>query len=120
MIPFVATTELGPTLAGRYMDLVPFVEYVKVHNENGVPGFDTKYLTTSLTFDAGRFAYGLTHTNKKISPSGGPDSNEYLTEASMVYHVTGLVDLAVSGGRSRQGGQTSGLLGLSITLNGSF
>ena len=38
----------------------------------------------------------------------------------MVYHVTGLVDLAVSGGRSRQGGQTSGLLGLSITLNGSF
>lgn len=120
MIPFVASTELGPTLAGRYFDLVPFVEYVKVHNENGVPGFDTEYLTTSLTFDAGRFAYGLTHTNKAIDPSGGPRTNEYITEASMVYHLTGLIDLALSGGRQRQGGQTSGLLGISIALNGSF
>jgi hypothetical protein len=120
MIPFVTTTDLGPTLAGRYLDLVPFVEYVRVHNENGVPGFGTEYLTTSLTFDAGRFAYGLTHTNKQISPTGASRYNEYLTEASMVYHVTGLVDLALSGGRSRQGGHTSGLLGISITLNGAF
>ena len=120
MIPFVATTELGPTLAGRYMDLVPFVEYVKVSNENGVPGFDTAYLTTSLTLDAGRFAYGVTHTNKRLRPSGGPNNNEYITEGSVVFHATGLIDLAFSAGKARQGGQTSGLLGFSVTLNGAF
>jgi len=41
MIPFASTTELGPTLAGRYLDLVPFVEYVDVTNENGIAGNDT-------------------------------------------------------------------------------
>jgi hypothetical protein len=120
MIPFVGTTQLSPTLAGRYLDLVPFVEYVKVSNENGVPGFDTAYLTTSLTFDAGRFAYGVTHTNKRLRPRGGPNTNEYITEGSVVYHATGLIDLAFSAGKARQGGQTSGLLGFSVTLNGAF
>jgi hypothetical protein len=120
LIPFEPTTLLSPTLSGRFVDLVPFVEYARVNNENGVPGYDTAYLTTSLTLDTGRFAWGLTHTNRRISPAGSPSSNEYVTEASVVYHLTGVVDLGVSGGRSRQGGEDSNLLGLQIVLNGAF
>jgi len=120
LIPIEPTTLLSPTLSARYVDLVPFVEYVRVSNENGVPGYDTHYLTTSLTVDTGRFAWGLTHTNRRISPVGTPTSNEYLTEASVVYHLTGLIDLGLSGGRSRQGGQTSNVAGVQIVLNGAF
>ena len=120
LIPIPETTLLSPTLAARYIDLVPFVEYVRTNNENGVPGYDTSYLTTSLTLDTGRIAWGLTHTNRHISPSGSGSSTEYLTEASVVYHLTGLIDVALSGGRSRQAGETSNLLGVQIVLNGAF
>ncbi|MGA7438946.1 MAG: hypothetical protein WBW32_12570 [Luteibacter sp.] len=120
LIPFAPTTLLSPTLAAHYVDIVPFVEYVRTHNENGVPGFDTSYLTTSLTLDTGRLAWGLTHTHRHISPAGSGSSTEYLTEASVVYHLTGLIDVGLSGGRSRQAGQTSNLLGVQIVLNGAF
>ena len=120
LIPVPETTLLSPTLAARYIDLVPFVEYVRTNNENGVPGYDTSYLTTSLTLDTGRFAWGLTHTNRHISPAGTGSSTEYLTEASVVYHLTGLIDVAFSGGRSRQAGQTSNLLGVQLVFNGAF
>jgi hypothetical protein len=120
LIPFEPTSLLSPTLSGRFVDLVPFIEYARVNNENGVPGYDTKYLTTSLTVDTGRFAWGLTHTNRHISPAGSPGSNEYLTEASVVYHLTGLIDVGLSGGRSRQAGDDSNLFGLQLVLNGAF
>lgn len=121
MIPFKSTTELGATLSGHYFDIVPFVEYVDVTNENGVEGVDTKYLTTSLTVDYGRFAYGLTHTNKHIDAAfGAPGSNEWISELSVVYHLTGVIDLTFSGGRTRQDGQTSNLLGFAIGYSGAF
>jgi hypothetical protein len=120
MIPFASTTELGPTLAGRYLDLVPFVEYVDVTNENGIAGNDTHYLTTSLTLDAGRFAYGITHTNKAQHAAFGGDADDYVSELSVVYHLTGVVDLTLSGGRTRQGGETSNLIGFAIGYSGAF
>lgn len=120
MIPFASTTELGPTLAGHYLDLVPFVEYVDVDNENGIAGNDTHYLTTSLTLDYGRFSYGLTHTNKSQNAVFGGDSNDYVSELSVVYHLTGVIDLTLSGGRTRQGGDTSNLIGFAIGYSGAF
>lgn len=120
LIPIEPTTLLSPTLASRYVDVVPFVEYVRISNENGVPGYDTAYLTTSLTVDTGRIAWGLTHTNRRISLSGARRSNDYLTEGSVVYHLTGLVDVGLSGGRARQDGQTSHLVGVQIVLSGAF
>ena len=120
MIPFKSTTELGETLAGHYFDIVPFVEYVDVTNENGIAGNNTRYLTTSLTLDHGRFAYGLTHTNKHLDAAFGNGSNEWVSELSVVYHVTGVLDLTLSGGRTRQDGQTSNLVGFAIGYSGAF
>jgi hypothetical protein len=120
MLPFTSTTDLGTTLSGHYVDIVPFVEYVKVNNEGGVAGMDTSYLTTSLTVDYGRWAYGVTRTYKSIDPSGASRSDEYVAEASVVYHLTGLIDVAVSGGRGKQGGSTSNLFGVAFAFNGAF
>ena len=116
----MSTTELGETLSGHYFDIVPFVEYVDVTNENGIAGNDTRYLTTSLTLDRGRFAYGLTHTDKHLDAAFGNGSSEWVSELSVVYHLTGVIDLTLSGGRTRQDGQTSNLVGLAIGYSGAF
>jgi hypothetical protein len=120
MLPLASSTDLGATLRGHYLDVVPFVEYVDVSNENGIAGNDTSYLTTSLTVDYGRFAYGITHTDKSLDAAFGNGSSEYISELSVVYHLTGLIDVTVSGGRTRQGGETSNLIGLALSYSGAF
>ena len=54
-----------------------------------------------LGLDYGRFTYGLTHTNKSQNAVFGGDSNDYMSELSVVYHPTGVIDLTLSGGRIR-------------------
>jgi len=43
-----------------------------------------------------------------------------VSELSVVYHLTGVVDLTLSGGRTRQGGETSNLIGFAIGYSGAF
>lgn len=120
VLPLTTSTDLAPTLSGNYLDVVPFVEYVNVDNENGILGNDTSYLTTSLTVDHGRWIYGLTRTHKRLNPSGGSRSTEYIAEFSMTYHLTGLLDVGVSAGREKQGGSSSNLVGLAFTYSGAY
>lgn len=109
---------LGPTLDRQYMDLVPFIEYADVDNEDAIAGNDTKYLTTSLTFDWGLWAFGLTRTNKSYSLGDTPD--DYLNEFSVVYNITGQLKLDVSAGTQKQQGENSNIVGLALTYSGGY
>ena len=79
------STDLEPTLAGRYFDIVPFIEFADVDNEDGIKGNDTRYLTTSLTFDFGDWSLGATRTDKHRQSTAGADHQDYLNELSLTY-----------------------------------
>lgn len=117
---YAPSTELEPTLDGRYFDIVPFVEFADVQNEDGIRGNDTRYLTTSLTFDFGDWALGATRTDKHRQSSGGADHQDYLNELSLSYNITGQIKLGLSAGTQKQDGQMSELVGLALTYSGGY
>jgi hypothetical protein len=114
------STDLEPTLAGRYFDIVPFVEFADVDNEGGIKGNDTRYLTTSLTFDFGDWALGATRTDKHRESTGGADRQDYLNELSVTYNITGQIKLGLSAGTQKEDGQMSELVGLALTYSGGY
>lgn len=114
------STELGPTLAGHYFDIVPFIEFADVENEDGIQGNDTNYLTTSLTFDLGDWAVGATRTNKHRPSTGSASRQDYLNELSLTYNITGQIKLDLSAGTQKEDGEMSDLIGLAVTYSGGF
>lgn len=117
---YAPSTELEPTLDGRYFDIVPFIEFADVENEDAIQGNDTRYLTTSLTFDFGDWALGATRTDKHRESSGGADRQDYLNELSLTYNITGQVKLGLSAGTQKEDGEMSELVGLALTYSGGF
>jgi hypothetical protein len=117
---YAPSTDLEPTLAGRYFDIVPFVEFADVDNEDGIKGNDTRYLTTSLTFDFGDWALGATRTDKHRQSTGGADRQDYLNELSLTYNITGQIKLGLSAGTQKEDGQMSELVGLALTYSGGY
>ncbi|HEY0334492.1 MAG TPA: hypothetical protein VGC74_12405 [Stenotrophomonas sp.] len=112
--------DLGTTLRGRYFDIVPFVEYANVDNENAVEGNDTRYLTTSLTVDYGPWAFGATRTDKRRPWAVDAGRHDCLNELSATYKVTGLLSVGLSVGSQNISGQDSDLVGLAVTYNGAY
>lgn len=117
---YAPSTELEPTLDGRYFDIVPFIEFADVENEDAIQGNDTRYLTTSLTFDFGDWALGATRTDKHRESTGGADRQDYLNELSLTYNITGQVKLGLSAGTQKEDGEMSELVGLALTYSGGF
>lgn len=111
--------DLDSTLRGRYLDVVPLVEYADVQNEDAVAGNDTRYLTTSVTVDYGRWVFGATRTDKRRPWAPGAGRHDYLNELSMGYRVTGQLTMALSVGSQAQGGQDSNLVGFALTYEGA-
>jgi len=111
--------DLDSTLRGRYLDVVPLVEYADVQNEDAVAGNDTRYLTTSVTVDYGRWVFGATRTDKRRPWAPGAGRHDYLNELSMGYRVTGQLTMALSVGSQAQGGQDSNLVGFAVTYEGA-
>jgi hypothetical protein len=111
--------DLDSTLRGRYLDVVPLVEYADVQNEDAVAGNDTRYLTTSLTVDYGRWVLGATRTDKRRPWAPGAGRHDYLNELSMGYRVTGQLTMALSVGSQAQAGQDSNLVGFALTYEGA-
>jgi hypothetical protein len=111
--------DLGTTLRGGYVDVVPFVEYAHVDNENAIAGNDTAYLTTSLTIDRGPWAIGLTRTDKRRPWASGAGRHDYLNELSCTYNITGMLNLGVSVGSQSVSGQRSNLVGLALSYSGA-
>lgn len=114
------STDLEPTLAGRYFDIVPFVEFADVDNEDAIKGNDTRYLTTSLTFDFGDWAVGATRTDKHRPSTGGASREDYLNELSLTYNITGQIKLGLSAGTQKEDGEISELVGLALTYSGGY
>ncbi|HEY0503740.1 MAG TPA: hypothetical protein VGD42_09625 [Lysobacter sp.] len=112
--------NLDNTLAGRYWDIVPFIEYADIDNEDAVAGNDTRYLTTSLTFDYGPWAFGATRTDKRRPAIVDAGRHDYLNELSVTYNVTGRLSVGFSAGTQKQAGQKSDLIGLQMTYNGAY
>ena len=108
------SNELAPTLRSGYFDIVPFVEYVKFDNKDGVAGAKMSYLTTSVTVDYGQWNVGLTRTDTDMSGpgSGGPD--DYLNELSVQYNFTNLFTVQVGVGTTRMSGQKFDLIGINF------
>ena len=115
-----STSELGTTLRGGYLDIVPFVEYAHVDNENAVAGNDTAYLTTSLTVDYGPWALGATRTDKRRPWASGAGRHDYLNELSCTYNITGMLNIGVSVGSQSVSGQKSNLVGLALSYSGAY
>lgn len=114
-----SSADLDGTLRGRYLDVVPLVEYADVQNEDAVAGNDTRYLTTSVTVDYGRWVFGATRTDKRRPWAPGAGRHDYLNELSMGYRVTGQLTMALSVGSQAQGGQDSNLVGFALTYEGA-
>jgi len=112
--------DLDTTLRGRYFDIVPFVEYADVQNEEAVMGNDTRYLTTSVTVDYGAWAFGATRTDKRRPWAADQGRHDYINELSATYKVTGLLSVGFSVGSQKVGGQDSNLVGLALTYNGAY
>jgi len=98
---------------------VPLVEYADVQNEDAVAGNDTRYLTTSVTVDYGRWVFGATRTDKRRPWTPGAGRHDYLNELSMGYRVTGQLTMALSVGSQAQAGQDSNLVGFALTYEGA-
>jgi hypothetical protein len=113
-------TDLGETLRGHYLDVVPFIEYADVDNENAVQGNDTSYLTTSLTVDYGPWSMGATRTDKKRPPIAGAGRHDYLNELSVTYNITGRLSIGLSAGTQKEAGQRSDLYGLQLAYSGAY
>ena len=114
-----SSADLDTTLRGRYLDIVPLVEYAHVQNENAVAGNDTRYLTTSLTVDYGRWVFGATRTDKRRPWAPGAGRHDYLNELSCGYRLSGQLTVALSVGSQAQGGQDSNLVGFALTYSGA-
>ncbi len=114
-----SSADLDTTLRGRYLDVVPLVEYADVQNEDAVAGNDARYLTTSVTVDYGRWVFGATRTDKRRPWAPGAGRHDYLNELSMGYRVTGQLTMALSAGSQAQGGQDSNLVGFALTYEGA-
>ncbi|PTT62537.1 hypothetical protein [Stenotrophomonas sp. HMWF003] len=114
-----SSADLDTTLRGRYLDIVPLVEYAHVQNENAVAGNDTRYLTTSLTIDYGRWVFGATRTDKRRPWAPGAGRHDYLNELSCGYRLSGQLTVALSVGSQAQGGQDSNLVGFALTYSGA-
>jgi len=114
-----SSADLDITLRGRYLDIVPLVEYAHVQNENAVAGNDTRYLTTSLTVDYGRWVFGATRTDKRRPWAPGAGRHDYLNELSCGYRLSGQLTVALSVGSQAQGGQDSNLVGFALTYSGA-
>ena len=112
--------DLDRTLAGKYWDIVPFIEYADVDNENAIAGNDTSYLTTSITFDYGPWALGATRTYKHRPFIVDAGSHDYVNELSVTYNITGQLSVGVSAGTQKQSGQSSDLIGLQMTYTGAY
>ena len=114
------STDLDRTLAGSYLDVVPFIEYADVDNEDGIEGNDTRYLTTSLTVDYGPWAFGATRTDKRRAYAEGAGRYDYVNELSATYNITGRLSLGLSAGTQKTAGQKADLVGLALTYAGAF
>ncbi|HYG07115.1 MAG TPA: hypothetical protein VD865_12020 [Stenotrophomonas sp.] len=114
-----SSADLDTTLRGRYFDVVPFVEYAHVDNEDAVAGNDTAYLTTSVTVDYGPWAFGATRTDKRRPWASGAGRNDYLNELSCTYNVTGMFNVGLSVGSQSVAGQKSNLVGLALSYSGA-
>lgn len=114
-----SSADLDTTLRGRYVDVVPLLEYAAVQNEDAVAGNDTRYLTTSVTIDYGRWVVGATRTDKRRPWAPGAGRHDYLNELSCGYRVTGQLTVALSVGSQSRGGQDSNLVGFALTYSGA-
>ncbi|WP_312236741.1 hypothetical protein [Stenotrophomonas sp.] len=114
-----SSADLDTTLRGRYFDIVPLVEYAAVRNEDAVAGNDTRYLTTSVTIDYGRWVVGATRTDKRRPWAPGAGRHDYLNELSCGYRLTGQLTVALSAGSQAQGGEDSNLVGFALTYSGA-
>ena len=114
-----SSADLDTTLRGRYVDVVPLLEYAAVQNEDAVAGNDTRYLTTSVTINYGRWVVGATRTDKRRPWAPGAGRHDYLNELSCGYRVTGQLTVALSVGSQSRGGQGSNLVGFALTYSGA-
>lgn len=114
-----SSADLDTTLRGRYVDVVPLLEYAAVQNEDAVAGNDTRYLTTSVTIDYGRWVVGATRTDKRRPWAPGAGRHDYLNELSCGYRVTGQLTVALSVGSQSRDGQDSNLVGFALTYSGA-
>lgn len=114
-----SSADLDTTLRFRYFDIVPLVEYADVQNENAIAGNDTRYLTTSVTVDYGRWVFGATRTDKRRPWAAGAGRHDYLNEVSCGYRVTGQLSIGVSIGSQAVGGQEANLVGMALSYNGA-
>ncbi|WP_421575918.1 hypothetical protein [Stenotrophomonas maltophilia] len=114
-----SSADLDTTLRFRYFDIVPLVEYADVQNENAIAGNDTRYLTTSVTVDYGRWVFGATRTDKRRPWAAGAGRHDYLNEVSCGYRVTGQLSIGVSIGSQAVGGQQANLVGMALSYNGA-
>jgi hypothetical protein len=105
---------LGPQLSGHFFAIVPFVEYVKFDNKDGVAGAKETYLTTSLTANYGQWSLGLTRTEIDASGTGGGGPDDYLNELSVQYTFIDLISLQVGVGNMRTDGDKAKVFGFNI------
>ncbi|MEN1996302.1 hypothetical protein AAIS08_14060 [Stenotrophomonas bentonitica] len=114
-----SSADLDTTLRFRYFDIVPLVEYADVQNENAIADNDTRYLTTSVTVDYGRWVFGATRTDKRRPWAAGAGRHDYLNEVSCGYRVTGQLSIGLSIGSQAVGGREANLVGMALSYNGA-
>lgn len=111
---------LGPQLGSRYVDVGVFVEYVKFKNKDGVAGAKEAFLTTSLILDYGQWNFGLTRTSVDATGTNGGGPDDYLNEFSVQYNFTRLFAAQVGVGTTRQDGEKSGIVGITVDYSRPF
>lgn len=115
-----SASDLATTLRGKYFDVVPFIEYADVKNEDAIAGNDTRYLTTSLTVDYGPWTFGATRTDKQRPWAPDAGRHDYVNELSAIFRPTGQINLQASVGSQSEGGQKSNLVGIAISYSGAY
>lgn len=121
-IPLAGSNQLGPSLDGKYFDIVPFIEYAKFENMGGKAGTNLSYLTTSITVDYGNWNIGLTRTNTSMSGANSDDStpDDYINEFSIQYNFSYLFSIQVGMGTMRSMGDKSDFVGINFDYSRPF
>jgi len=107
-------------LSGRYVELLPFVEYVKFDDADGIRNAEKAYLTTSLTLNWGQWGVGLTRTDTDYGGIMRDEPNDYINELSVGYAFTRLFSLQVGLGTSKTDGVESDFVGMNLNWSMSF
>lgn len=114
------SSTLAPVMTGKYIDIVPFVEYASFSDKDGIRGQDLDILSASVTLDYGYWQFAVSNTTKDASGAGTSGPDDFLTELSVVYNFTNLWSVQVGGGKQRDGGVKSRIFGISFDYSYSF